>query len=110
MKVHTKLGKGFKEIVYKDALEVEFRKEKSIIYEREKSFKINYEGVILPHTFNADFYLFDSIILEAKAVSRIPYDSFKQTLNYLKVSEVKLGILINFGADRLEFERIICTY
>jgi len=110
MKVHNKLGKGFKEIVYKDALEAEFKKDQGIPYEREKPFKINYEDVILPHTFNADFFPFDSIILEVKAVSKIPYDSFKQTINYLKASQVKLGVLINFGADRLEFERIICTY
>ena len=110
MKVHAKLGKGFKEIVYKDAIEVEFKKDATIPYEREKSFNIVYEDVILPHIFNADFYTFNAIILEVKAVSQIPTDSFKQTINYLKTSQVKLGILINFGADKLEFQRIICTY
>ncbi len=63
MKVHTKLGRGFKEIVYKDALEVEFKKDNNILYEREKSFSIIYEDVILPHKFNADFLVFNSIIL-----------------------------------------------
>ena len=110
MKVHAKLGKGFKEIVYKDAIEVEFKKDATIPYEREKSFNIAYEEVVLRHTFNADFYTFNAIILEVKAVSQIPTDSFKQTINYLKASHVKLGILINFGADKLEFQRIICTY
>jgi len=109
MKVHTKLGKGFKEIVYKDALEVEL-KNTSIACEREKSFNIFYEGVLLQHKFNADFYTFNAIILEIKAVSQIHADSFKQTINYLKASQIKLGILINFGADKLEFQRIICTY
>ena len=109
MKVHTKLGKGFKEIVYKDALEVEL-KNTSIACEREKSFNIFYEGVLLQHKFNADFYAFNAIILEIKAVSQIHTDAFKQTTNYLKASQIKLGILINFGADKLEFQRIICTY
>jgi GxxExxY protein len=54
MKIHTKLGKGFKEIVYKDALEIELKKNK-IICERKKPFNILYEDVILPHCFNADF-------------------------------------------------------
>ena len=55
MKIHTKLGKGFKEIVYKDALEIEFKKDKNVLYEREKAFNISYEKVVLPHRFNADF-------------------------------------------------------
>ncbi len=109
MKVHILLGKGFKEIVYKDALEIEFKKN-SIPYEREKSFRIQYEGHILKHYFCADFMLFDSIILELKAAYQFHFDNFKQTLNYLKVSQVKLGILVNFGEDKLNFKRIVCTY
>ncbi|HEX4373617.1 MAG TPA: GxxExxY protein [Puia sp.] len=109
MKIHKKLGKGFKEVVYKDAIEIELRNEK-IIYEREKNFNITYEGIILPHKFSADFFVFNAIIVEVKATSIIHPDSFRQTLNYLKVAQIKLGILINFGADSLTFQRIICTY
>src|SRR4051794_10948938 len=78
MKVHSKLGRGFKEIVYKDALEVELYKNK-IEYEREKSFNILYEGIILPHYFNADFLVYKSIILEIKAASNVYPDNFRQT-------------------------------
>src|SRR5258705_7219798 len=109
MEVHATPGKGFKEIVYRDAIEVEFKKDATVPYEREKSFNIVYEEVVLRHTFNADFYTFNAIILAVKAVSQIPTDSFKQTINYLKASQIKLGILINFGADKLEFQRITCT-
>lgn len=109
MKIHTKLGRGFKEVVYKDAMEVEMRNRGNIPYEREKSFRIEYEGVILPHHFIADYIVFDSIILEIKAVPQIYSESFRQTLNYLKASRVKLGIVINFGADKLEFQRVICS-
>lgn len=109
MKVHTRLGRGFKEIVYKDALEVELKKN-NIPYEREKSFSIMYEEVILRHKFNADFLVFDSIVLEVKAASQTHSNEFKQTLNYLKASKIKLGILINFGTARLEYQRIIYTY
>lgn len=109
MKVHSKLGRGFKEVVYKDALEIELINNK-ISYEREKPFKIEYENEILRHRFDADFFVFNSIILEIKAAQQFHSDNFKQTLNYLKASQVKLGILINFGEARLNFKRVICTY
>ena len=109
MKVHRQLGKGFKEAVYKDALEIEF-KNAGISYDREKKFKVEYEDLILAHRFDADFLVYKSIILEIKAASSIHTDAFRQTLNYLKSSQVKLGIIINFGTSRLQFQRIICTY
>ena len=109
MKVHSKLGRGFKEVVYKNALEIEFINNK-ISYETEKPFKIEYENEILRHRFDADFFVFNSIILEIKAAQQFHSDNFKQTLNYLKASQVKLGILINFGEARLNFKRVICTY
>jgi GxxExxY protein len=109
MKVHKILGKGFKEIVYKDAMELEFIKEE-IPYEREKPFDVHYEEHILKHKFNADFYVFDKIILEVKAKPFINADNFRQTLNYLKVSQkIQLGIIINFGTDKLEFKRIVLS-
>lgn len=107
MKIHSTLGQGFKEIIYKDALEAELIKEK-IPYEREKYFPIQYGETILERKFNTDFFVFDSIILEIKASSQIHAASFRQTLNYLKISRIKLGILINFGTDKLQFQRILC--
>jgi GxxExxY protein len=109
MKIHTILGKGFREIVYKDVMEIEF-KNSGIPCEREKQFNIQYEGIILPHRFDADFFVFNSIILEVKATWQFHPDNFKQTLNYLKASQVKLGILVNFGEDKLNFKRIVCSY
>jgi len=108
MKVHSVLGKGFKEIVYKDALEVEFRKNQ-ITFERERQFKIIYEGEELKRKFNADFLVYNSIVLEIKAQYMMPSGTFRQTLNYLKASEIRLGIMINFGEDRLKFQRVICS-
>jgi GxxExxY protein len=109
MKVHNKLGMGFKEIVYKDALEIELKRN-NILYSREEQFNIFYEDVILPHKFNADFFVYDAIIIEVKATSITPYDTFRQTLNYLKASKVQLGIIINFGMSKLDFKRVVCTY
>ena len=69
MKVHRNLGPGLLEIVYKDALEIEF-KNNAIQYEREKEYLIEYKDVILPHRFYADFIVYGSIILEAKSTKR----------------------------------------
>ncbi len=106
MDVHRELGKGFLEIVYKDALEYEFRKN-GIPYEREKEYVVNYKGIILPHKFYADFVVFDKIILEAKAIKVLTDDHLALVLNYLKVSQLKLGLLINFGELSMISKRVV---
>ncbi len=85
MEVHTELGMGFREIVYKDAIEYEL-KSKGISYLRERQFKIQYKSIILPHSYYADFIVYDSIILEVKATTVIVNSFVKQTINYLKAS------------------------
>lgn len=106
MEVHNQLGKGFSEIVYSDALEFEFIDHK-INYSKEKNFNINYKGNILPHKYRADFIINDSIILEIKAIQCLTDSHVKQTLNYLAVSKLKIGLLINFGEDSLKYKRVI---
>jgi GxxExxY protein len=106
MEVHNNLGKGFLEIVYKDALEYEFRKN-NITFEREKEYVVNYKDVILPHKFYADFVVFDKIILEVKGMSGIADEFIAQTLNYLKVSGLKLGLIVNFGELSLQYKRVV---
>lgn len=106
MEVHNNLGAGFLEIVYKDALEYEFGKNK-IPYEREKEYIVNYKGIQLPHKFYADFVVYDKIILEVKCMSGLADEHIAQTLNYLKVSDNRLGLLINFGKEKLQSKRII---
>jgi GxxExxY protein len=106
MEVHRQLGFGFKEIVYKDALEIEL-KELGIPYQREKLFKIEYKGKILRHKYCADFVVSDSIILEVKATPIIVNRFVAQTLNYLKASGLKLGIVANFGESSFVSKRIV---
>jgi len=106
MEVHKNLGSGFLEIVYKDALEYEF-KNAEIPYEREKEYIVNYKGKILPHKFYADFVVFDKIILEVKGISGISDEHIAQTINYLKVSGNKLGLIVNFGELSLKYKRIV---
>jgi len=106
MEVHRNLGNGFLEIVYKDALEYEF-KNNNILYDREREYKISYKEISLPHKYFADFVVYDKIILEIKAVSGIIDEFIKQTLNYLAASKCKLGIIVNFGEDSLKYKRIV---
>jgi len=106
MEVHRNLGRGFLEIVYKDAMEYEF-KLANISYKREKEYKINYKGTILPHKFFADFVVYDDIILEVKAVNAIADEFIKLMLNYLATSKCKLGIIVNFGEDSLKYKRLV---
>ncbi len=107
MDVHSQLGHGFLEIVYKDALEYELSN-KGIAFEREKEYKVKYKDTTLPHKFFADFVVSDSIILELKAAEGgIAEAQVAQILNYLKVSGCKVGLLVNFGRNRLEYKRLI---
>ncbi|MEZ4772930.1 MAG: GxxExxY protein [Bacteroidia bacterium] len=106
MEVHNYLGSGFLEIVYKDALEYEFRKA-GIPFEREKQYCINYKGIVLHHKFFADFVVFDKIILEVKAVSYIADVFTAQAINYLKASANTLALIVNFGEQKLNYRRII---
>ena len=104
--VHNNLGAGFLEIVYKDALEYEFKKA-NISFLREVEYEVNYKETILPHKFYADFVVYDKIILEVKVISGITDEHVAQAINYLKVSNNKLALLVNFGGLKLQYKRIV---
>ena len=106
--VHKNLGKGFSEIVYKDAIEYELQQQ-NIPYQREKEFSVNYKDTTLKHKFYADFVVYDKIILEIKTVDCFNNSHYNQCLNYLKVSKNKLAILVNFNLVSLEYKRIISS-
>lgn len=106
MDIHSILGGGFLEIVYKDAIEYEFKKA-TIPYKREKEYDIIYKDIILPHKYYADFVVFDKIILEVKAVEGIVDEFIKLMINYLAVSKCKLGLIVNFGKEKLTYKRIV---
>ena len=106
MEVHSQSGMGFKEIVYKDALELEF-KNNDIVFSREKKFKIEYKGLILPHAFFADFIVFNNIILEIKSTAFIINNFVAQTINYLKASGLRPGIIANFVEKSFTYKRVV---
>lgn len=104
--IHKHLGHGFLEIVYKDACEYELYLN-DLLFEREKMYEINYKEIILPHKFYADFVIFDQIILEIKAKDGIAPEDMAQTLNYLKCSGCKIGLILNFGRMKLDIKQVI---
>ena len=106
MEVHRGLGRGHDEVVYKDALVVELSRA-GILFAREKKYEITYKGVLLAHPYYADFVIWDKIIFEAKAVEKLIDSHVKQVLNYLAAAKLRLGLLVNFGGDSLEWKRVV---
>jgi len=102
MQLHREMGCGFKEKVYQDAFEV-LLKENQIQYEHEKHIDLVFHGEKLEHDFYYDFLIDDKIGVELKAVSEIIGEFEAQIINYLHISNHKLGLLLNFGTISLEF-------
>ena len=108
MNVHRELGKGHDEVIYKDALVVELQRA-GIAFARERRYEVRYRGVVLPHSYHADFVVWEKILLEAKAVEKLADTHVKQVLNYLAASKLQLGLLVNFGGDSLEWRRVVLS-
>jgi len=106
MEIHRELGKGHDEIIYKDAFVVELSRS-NILFSREKAYDVIYKGVLLAAAYYADFVVWDKIVFEAKAVEKLTEAHVKQVLNYLAASKLRLGLLINFGSDSLEWKRVV---
>ena len=108
MEIHRELGKGHDEVIYKDALAVELQRA-SVPFTREQRFEVGYKGVVLPHFYCADFVVWEKILFEAKACECLSEAHIMQVLNYLAASRLQLGLLVNFGADSLEWKRVVLT-
>lgn len=106
MEVHKKLGSGFLESVYAEALESEFKRA-DIPYEREKKIPVFYDNQPLKKYFKADFVCYNAIIIELKVSKYLVDADRQQTLNNVKATKFKLGLLINFGTMSLTYKRIV---
>ena len=100
------MGCGFLEAVYQEVLEIEF-KLRGIPFESQKLLDLKYKGTKLKKKYISDFLVFEKIILEIKAESQITNIDEAQLHNYLKGSELKVGLLINFGNTKLQIKRIV---
>ncbi len=108
MKVHTALGPGFLESVYSEALAYELRKA-GLKVEREKVIKVQYDGVIVGD-FLADKLVEEKVMIEEKAINSLATVHEVQLVNYLTATGIEIGLLLNFGAQRLEYKRKTRTY
>ena len=106
IEVHKELGRGFLEAVYQEALALEFQF-REIPYSREAKLDIYYKERLLDKYYEADFICFDTVIVELKALSDLTSEHESQLLNYLKATRLKVGLLINFGKQSLEYKRMV---
>lgn len=105
MEVHKKLGYGFLEKVYENALMQLLEKEK-IPAKQQAPVTVYFEGKVVGDYF-ADILIDDKIILELKSAENIVDAHRAQTLNYLKATGLTLAIIVNFGKKKLEYERLV---
>ena len=106
MAVHRHFGCGFSEKVYQDALEIEFI-EQGILYLREHPIFATYHNQTLKTEFVPDFICYDKIIVELKAVQELEDYQRSQAINYAKVANMGMALLINFGEPSLRYERYL---
>ncbi len=104
--VHKRLGIGFLEKVYQEALSIEFA-HRGIPFEREKRFDVFYREQKLDAQYIADFVCYDKIIVELKAVSELTDVHKAQVRNYLAITNYELGILCNFNEQYMEPVRVL---
>ena len=105
MEVYNQLGNGFLEAVYQEALMIEFEL-RGIPYKSQVPLYIQYKDRQLRQTYLADFVTHEQIIVELKAIKLLSANEEAQLLNYLKTSDLRVGVLLNFGAQRkLEWTR-----
>lgn len=104
--VHNQIGPGFPEKIYTNALKIKL-KQIELNFNAEKEFKVIFEDVVIG-TFRCDLVIENKIIVELKAVTGFQPKLFKsQVISYLKASNLKIGLLINFGNDSCEVNRFV---
>lgn len=109
IEVHKKLGPGFLEAVYQEALEIEFGL-RGIPFASQKNLTVRYKGVVLRKEYCADFVCYGKIIVELKALSKLSGTDEAQLINYLRATGLEVGVLINFGSSpRLDWKRFVLS-
>ena len=106
MEVHKDLGCGFLEAVYHEALGREFVSQR-IPFSSQPVVEIKYKGKPLDKKYQPDFICYGEVIIEIKAISGLSGIDEAQLINYLKATELKVGLLFNFGSKSLEHKRFV---
>ena len=101
------LGHGLHEKPYENALVVEFR-ERSISFDQQRRFPVNYKSVEVAQ-YIPDLIAFDSVIIDTKVIERITDHERGPMLNYLKITGLQVGVILNFKHAKLEWQRLVLT-
>jgi GxxExxY protein len=104
MEVHKTLGNGFQEVIYQRALAIEMQFQ-GLVFEREKNMSIFYRDFDIG-TRRVDFFVENKIMVEIKAKLELDDSNLNQSINYLEAYKMKIGLLINFGSNSLQFKRV----
>ena len=95
--VYRELGNGFKEEVYQQCLEREMAS-RGIPFDAKKELRIFYKGTPIEKTYIPDFHCYEKIIVEIKAVEALTNEHRSQLMNYLRLTDSRIGLLVNFAA------------
>ena len=104
MEVHNQMGNGFQEVVYQRALSIELNI-KGIDHQRELEMPLRYKGYDVG-TRRVDFFVEESVMVEIKAIEKLEGVHKAQAINYCEAYNIADGLLINFGAERLQYNRV----
>ena len=105
--VLNELGHGLNEKLYENALAVEFRR-RGVDFEQQRRFEVLYRGERIGE-FVPDLIAFGKVVVDAKCIERITDHERGQMLNYLRITGLLIGLILNFRRPRLEFERVILS-
>ena len=106
--VHRTLGHGFLEGVYQEAFAVELAL-RGLPINREVMLPVSYKGKVLSCFYKADFICYGEVLVELKAIEALAGPQRAQVINYLKITGLSRALLLNFGSERLQYERIVLT-
>jgi GxxExxY protein len=107
MEVYYVLGPGFSEPIYQEALEIELTR-RNIPFESQKHLLMEYKGAVLQKPHYADLVCYDQVVIELKALDRLSSVEVSQLMNYMKITKMRVGLLINFGSrPKLEWKRYV---
>ena len=105
LEVHKVIGRGLAEPIYQEVLALEFML-RNIVNEREKKLTMKYKGITLKKEYFADF-ICEDVVVELKAVDEICSDHRAQLMNYMRITNLRKGLLVNFGEKSLRVERYL---
>jgi GxxExxY protein len=107
MKVHSFFGSGFYEKIYQRSLMIELEK-LGLKVESEKQRDVYYEDRMVGMK-RLDLIVENKVLIELKAVSELDKSCFSSVINYLKVFDLEVGLLLNFGKDSLQYKRFVLS-